>query len=413
MATKGINRRQFIHTTALGALSTGLAVTRLASAVQPAPTSPEATPKILYRALGRTGLTIPLVSFGVMNSDSPDLIRKALDMGVTHLDTAHVYLRGKSEKVIGEVLQDRGGRDKVYIATKMRFNADSDKGVFSAEDGGAHPGATEANLAEQLETSLKRLRTDYVDILYLHNCLTPAMVTYEPMMEAFAKLKKQGKARFIGISTHTKEPECIRAAADAQIWDVVETAQNFLKENREEIRKASAYAAEKGVGIICMKTQGGVQLNQEKKVEVNHAAALKWVLNDQNVCTAIPGITTFDQLDLDFSVMASLELSPEERRDLELSAMLPGPLYCQNCSRCLSTCPGNVQIPELMRAFMYQEGYRNLHEARATVADLAPGRGLDTCRACTNCTATCPNGIDIAHRLRSLMTMNSQETRIG
>lgn len=409
MGRKGINRRQFIQATALGAMTAGLDVPLLRAE------TPVAKSKlnIVNRTLGRTNLTIPLVSFGVMNSDSPELIRKALDMGMKHLDTAHVYLRGKSETVIGEVLKQRGGRDKVYIATKMRFDRDRDKGEFSAKGGLRHPGATEENLIKQLDKSLERLQTDYVDILYLHNCTTPAMVNYEPMMTAFSRVKKQGKARFIGVSTHQNEPECLRAAADAGIWDVVLTAQNFLKENREAIRQANAYASEKGVGIIAMKTQGGVQLNQDKKVEVNHAAALKWVLNDANVCTAIPGITTFQQMDLDFAVMADLKLSGEELRDLEISAMLKGPLYCQHCRKCMPSCPHGVRIPSLMRAFMYLEGYGNLWEARLTVADLPLDQGLAVCRNCPNCTAVCPNGIEIRRRLGSLMAMKTAETIIG
>jgi predicted aldo/keto reductase-like oxidoreductase len=233
------------------------------------------------------------------------------------------------------------------------------------------------------------------------------MVTYEPMMKAFAKVKAQGKARFIGISTHSREPECIRAAADAGVWDVALTAQNFMKKNREEIRLANAYAAAKGVGIIAMKTQGGVRLHQENKVEVNHAAALKWVLNDENVCTTIPGITTFDQMKLDFGVMGNLELSQEELRDLEISAMLKGPLFCQNCRECIPTCPHGVQIPTLMRSFMYREGYGNLYQAQMTVEDLPPNQGLAVCRSCPACTASCPNGIAIHDRLRSLMAANT------
>jgi len=345
----------------------------------------------------------------VMNSDSPDLIRKALDTGIKHLDTAHSYLRGKSETVIGEVLKGRGGRDRVYIATKMRFERDRDKGVFLPAGGARSPGATEENLTKQLAESLSRLQTDHVDILYLHNCTTPAMVNYEPMMKAFTKVREQGKARFIGISTHENEPDCIRAAADAGIWDVVLTAYNFMKDNREEVRQANAYAAQRGVGIVAMKTQGGVRLNAEKKVEVNHAAALKWVLNDENVCTAIPGITTFDQMDLDFGVMGNLKLSDQERRDLEISAMLKGPLYCQNCRKCIPSCPHSVRIPTLMRAFMYQEGYGNPCQAQMTVADLPADRGLEVCRDCSTCTASCPKGIDIHGRLRSLMAMNTAE----
>jgi predicted aldo/keto reductase-like oxidoreductase len=409
MAKRYFNRRQFIHATALGAVTAGLHAPLLKADTKDSPS----TPKIICRTLGRTKLSIPLLSFGVMNSDSPDLIRKGLEMGITHLDTAHVYLRGKSERVIGKVLEERGGRDKVYIATKMRFERDGDRGTFSSKGGLRYPAATEENLLQQLDKSLRRLRTDYVDILYLHSCSTPAMVTYEPMMKAFTKVKEQGKARYIGISTHTDEPDCIRAAADAGIWDVVLTAQNFMKKNRVEIRQACAYAAAKGLGIIAMKTQGGVRLNQEKKVEVNHAAALKWVLNDPNVCTTIPGITTFDQMDLDFNVMGNLELSEEERRDLEISAMLKGPLFCQNCRECIPSCPHKVHIPSLMRAFMYKEGYGNLYHAQMTVSDLPPHRGLGVCTNCPTCTASCPNGIAIHDRLRSLMAMNISETRVG
>jgi predicted aldo/keto reductase-like oxidoreductase len=405
MAHKDFDRRQFIQATALGALTAGLRAPLLRADTKDA----QSTPKIICRTLGRTELSIPLLSFGVMNSDSPDLIRKGLEMGITHLDTAHAYMRGKSERVIGEVLEERGGRDKVYIATKMLFERDGDKGTFSSKGGSRHPGATQESLLQQLDKSLRRLRTDYVDILYLHSCSTPAMVTYEPMMKAFTKVKEQGKARFIGISTHTDEPDCIRAAADAGTWDVVLTAQNFMKKNREEIKQANAYAAAKGVGIIAMKTQGGVRLNQEKKVEVNHAAALKWVLDDQNVCTTIPGITTFDQMDLDFSVMGNIELSEEEQRDLEISAMLKGPLFCQNCRECIPSCPWKVHLPSLMRAFMYKEGYGNLYQAQMTVSDLPPNRGLAVCTSCPMCTASCPNGIPIHDRLRSLMAMNVSE----
>jgi len=89
--------------------------------------------------------------------------------------------------------------------------------------------------------------------------------------------------------------------------------------------------------------------------------------------------------------------------------MLKGPLYCQNCRKCIPSCPHSVRIPTLMRAFMYQEGYGNPCQAQMTVADLPPDQGLEVCRDCSTCTAFCPNGIDIHDRLRSLMAMNMSE----
>jgi predicted aldo/keto reductase-like oxidoreductase len=401
MGIESVNRREFIIRTALGLITAGLGI----PPVRAAGTEQDKSPKIVYRVLGRTKLRIPLVSFGVMNSDSPELIRKALDMGMKHLDTAHGYLRGNSEKVIGEILEERKCRDNVYVATKMYFARDREKKAFISEGSGGRGGATEENFNQQLSTSLKRLRTDYVDILYLHSCYGPLMPTYEPMMKAFLKAKESGKARFIGISTHANEPETIRAAADAGIWDVILTAYNFIQEHKKEVKSAIQYAAEKGLGIIAMKTQGGARLNREKKVEVNHAAALKWVLNDENVCTSIPGITTFEQMDLDFGVMRDRSLSEGEKRDLRISSMLRGHLYCQHCRSCMASCPRGVEIPTLMRAYMYAEGYGNLIQAELTVDELPTAKGLDVCRDCETCTASCRYGINIGERLDTLATM--------
>jgi len=399
MGHSNMKRREFLGKTALGVISTSLGIPLLKGDSLSAP-KPN---KIIYRTLGRTGLRIPLVSFGVMNSDSPDLLNQALDMGVKHLDTAHLYLRGNSERVIGEVLEQRGDRDKIYIATKMRLARDREKGVFSLEGTDREPPATAESLYKQLDLSLKRLRTDYVDILYLHSIYTPQMVTYEPLMDALVKVKKQGKARFIGTSTHHDEPNIIRATVDAKIYDVVLTAYNYVQEHKEEVKKSIAYAAKNGVGVVAMKTQGGRRLQEEGEFEVDHKAALKWVLEDENVCTTIPGITTFDQLDTDISVMNALALSDTERTRLEQTANLTGKIYCQNCRACTPSCPNGVEIPKLMRAYMYAKAYGNLSQARSTIAELPPNKGLTACQNCQACKAACRTGINIGRRIKSLL----------
>jgi predicted aldo/keto reductase-like oxidoreductase len=394
-----MKRREFIGKAAFGMVAAGLSTPFAKKVVA----GQEQQPKIIYRTLGRTDLRIPIVSFGVMNSDSPDLIQRSLDMGINHLDTAHVYLRGNSERVIGEVLERSGSRDKVYVATKMAFNRDEDKGVFVLKGNEGMPGATEENLFKQLETSFERLRTDYVDILYLHSCDSPQMVTYEPLMNAMVKVKKQGKARFIGTSTHTDVANVIQATTDAGIYDVVLAAYNYVLEEKEEIKNAIAHAVNKGVGVIAMKTQGGAQLQKESDTEINHQAALKWVLNDENVCTTIPGITTFAQLDMNMGVMNDLTLTKQEQRDLQLAASMRGTLFCQNCRSCVPTCPNNVAVPNLMRAYMYAAGYGNYIQARITIAELPEKKGLNVCRDCSSCKASCRRGIDIGSRVNSLI----------
>ena len=394
-----MDRREFLKYSTMGmaAASISIPYAKRVGAVQDQP------PKIIYRTLGRTELRIPVISFGVMNSDSPDLIQRSLDMGINHLDTAHVYLRGNSERVIGEVLERSGNRDKVYVATKMAFERDMDKGVFVLKGNEGIPGATEENLFKQLDTSLDRLRTDYVDILYLHSCLSPQMVKYEPLMNAMFKVKKQGKARFIGTSTHTDVANVIRSTADAEIYDVVLAGYNYIQEEKEAIKQAIAYAAGKGIGIIAMKTQGGARLQKDPDIEINHQAALKWVLNDENVCTTIPGMTTFEQLDMNIAVMNDLTLTEQEQSDLQQAASLGGTLFCQNCLACVATCPFNVAVPSLMRAYMYAVGYGNFVQARTTIAELPDKKGLNVCRECPSCQATCRRDIDIGARVKSLI----------
>jgi predicted aldo/keto reductase-like oxidoreductase len=188
---------------------------------------------------------------------------------------------------------------------------------------------------------------------------------------------------------------------DAGIYDVVLTAYNFVLDRRDEIKKAIQYAANKGVGIVAMKTQGGRRLQQRE--EIDHAAALKWVLEDENVCTSIPGITTFDQLDHNLNVMNNLALTAKERAYIQFASQIKGKMYCQNCRSCISSCPKAVEIPNLMRAFMYAKGYGNYIQARDTVGGLPRKRGLNVCRICPSCTASCPNGINIGSRMGTLI----------
>lgn len=400
MTNKGVSRRWFIGGAATGVVSAGLELSgyQRAEAVEQETPAPE----ISYRVLGRTGLKIPLISFGVMNSDNPDLLRRAFDLGLNHLDTAHLYLRGNSERVIGEVVEGRGNRDSIYIATKMRFARDREGKVFTNEATAREPAPTEENLFQQLETSLERLRTDYIDILYLHSCYSPAMATFEPLMSALVKAKEQGKARFIGVSTHSDEPNVIRSAVDAGVYDVVLTSYNYLQDHKDAVGDAIAYAAGKDVGVVAMKTQGGKRLNQKEGVEINHQAALKWVFANPHVCTAIPGMTTFEQMDSNFSVMSDLELSDGEERELKLASLLPGTYFCQSCRECVPTCPERVEIPSLMRAYMYAEAYGNTIQAEETIGSLPEDRGLRVCADCTSCQARCRRDLPIADRVREL-----------
>jgi len=349
--------------------------------------------KIITRVLGRTGFKLPVVSMGVMNADNPNLVSAALDAGIVLLDTAYAYQRGKNEEMIGQVIKNRP-RDSFVIATKVEGDyLDRKTGLFTE--------ATKAEtFMEKFNTSLTRLGLEYVDILYLHSVVKRGALLFEPLLNALVKLKKEGKTRFIGVSTHRNEPEVLTAAADSKVYDVVLTAYNFKQPHIKEMNQAIAYAAKAGLGIVAMKTQAGVYWDKERQKQINMKAALKWALQNENVHTAIPGFTTFDQMNLDLSVMEDLTLTPREKADLDLGQDqgMAG-LYCQHCGKCLGQCGKNVEIPTFMRSFMYAYGYKNLTLAAETLHSQFQGQSPLPCKSCNPCTVQCTMGFDVRGKI--------------
>jgi len=353
--------------------------------------------KIVYRTLGRTGLKLPVVSMGVMNADNPELVKAALDAGVVLLGTAFVYQRGKNEEMIGQAVKGRP-RDSYVIATKIPPSNAQPQGGSTLEE------AQTADLLNKLDISLKRLGLEYVDILHLKDPARRANVLRESMLNALETAKRQGKIRFIGLSAHTNDVEVIRAAVEGRIYDVVLTPYNFQMEKREDLKSAMAEAAAAGLGIIAMKTQAGVYWDKERTKPINMKAALKWALNNPDIHTAIPGMTSYDQLAEDLSVMENLELTEQERKDLNLDAAPVG-LFCQQCRTCLAQCPKALPIPDLMRTYMYTYGYRNLDVAHDLISSLdLPARSCDQCEVCP---VRCAMGFDVPARVQDILRLRT------
>ena len=113
-------------------------------------------------------------------------------------------------------------------------------------------------------------------------------------------------------------------------------------------------------------------------------------------------MTTFEQMDSNFSVMNSLELDEGEKRELKLASLLPGTYFCQSCRECVPTCPERVEIPSLMRAYMYAEAYGNPIQAEETISTLPENRGLSVCADCSSCRAQCRRDLPIADRVQEM-----------
>ena len=351
---------------------------------------PKGPRKFAYRTLGKTGIKLPVITMGVMNSDNPNLIRAALDAGMVHLDTAHGYMRGKNEAVIGGVIRERP-RDSFVLATKVYLPRDESTGLYKEA-------ATQDFFLSRLDISLKRLGLDHVDILYHHNVWKRESALYEPVLKAMEKAKKEGKARFLGITTHRNEPEVIHAAVDSKFYEVILTSYNFRQKHRAEMKQAIAAAAQAGLGIVGMKAIGGTR----SKEKTDARAALKWVLQNPDVHTIIAGFTTFDELELDLSIMEAPALTPGEKSRLQRMQFTAG-LYCQGCGECLQSCSRDLPIPDLMRAYMYVYGYRNLGEAQDLLLSLNLPSQL--CQDCGSCPVKCASGFNVSARIRDVVRL--------
>lgn len=151
-----------------------------------------------YRTLGRSGLKVSKIVLGTMNFGSPTerseslrIIAGALDAGINILDCADIYAGGESEKIIGEALKGYAKRSRVLIVTKV---------FMRTGDGPNDEGNTKHHILKACENSLKRLRTDHIDLYLLHR--TDFHVPQEETLHALDLLVKQGKVRHIGCSTH-------------------------------------------------------------------------------------------------------------------------------------------------------------------------------------------------------------------
>lgn len=375
-----LNRREFLKNSFLGASGTLIA---LPTSSHPF-TTPEDSPQVIKRKLGKTGMELPVVSMGVMRADNPGLVRAALKAGLVHLDTAHGYQKGKNEEMLGDVLKDYP-RESFVIATKVG------------------PGSKEDFLA-RFELSLQRLRMPYVDILYLHGLSSRDSVLAPEMMDIMKELKASGKAKHLGVSTHKNEPEVIQAAIDSGVYEVVLAAINFRQDHYAEVRAAVARAAKAGVGIVAMKTMAGAFFDTDRKEPINCKAALKWVLQDENVTTSIPGITSYDMLAENAAINSDLTLTDKEKSDLRL-AQLQGGLYCNACEECVGTCRHSLPIPELMRSYMYTYGYGNALMGQELVGSLKVG--LNPCTGCDSCTVTCRKGFGVRERIADVARLQT------
>ena len=390
------DRREFLKKGLAGVCAAGFMPGAWKTA-PPGSASQAGIPALAGRPLGRTGIRTPLISMGTGEASSAPLIRAAYDSGITLFFSATYYGRGNNERLAGEALKGLP-RDSFVIGT-----AAVPEGL-NPREGSPPKGLTARGYMKTAEESLKRFGFDHVDILLLPFAGKKEFVTHEPFLTAMTELKKQGKIRFAGIATHGSCEEALRAAADAGIYDVAMPAYNYKIENKEAMNEALAYAAKAGMGLVAMKTTAGAARDKDRTQPLNIGAALKWVLQNPNISSIVSGMSSVEELRKNLDMIKDLKMSDQEVKDLNLADLRSEPgLYCLQCRKCEPQCPDNLDIPTMMRSYMYAYGYRNAVQAWQTLATAAvTGR---PCEQCDVCRVACTAGFDIKDRVKDIVRL--------
>jgi len=379
-----IDRRNFLKT--IGAAGLGSAITSAqVKAGLNEPNDSEKTqepefPHVPRRKLGKTGIDVPALAFGAMFDilENQIILRKTLEWGVNYWDTSHNYAGGNSELGIGKFLsRNPEVRKNVFIVSKA-----------SGARKEPTPKAIVEKVEERLQTSLKRMNTNYIDLYYgVHGLSDPAQLDDE--LKRWAESAKQRKLiRFFGFSTHKNMAQCLAAAAKLDWIDAIMTTYNFRLMQDSKMDAAIDACNKAGIGLIAMKTQAlrGYHETESEADEklVDHfiqrgftegQAKIKAVLEDKRFSSACVGMTNVSLLTL--SVAAVLDKTKLSQADMEVfteyaQATCNG--YCAGCAQiCDSALADAPYVSDVMRYLMYYNSYGDKDRARELFAQI-PGK---------------------------------------
>jgi predicted aldo/keto reductase-like oxidoreductase len=399
-----LTRREFVATVGLAGMAViGGGVTGALSATEQPAAGAMKVHTVPKRKLGKTGAEVSILCFGGIN-DTPNnqlLLKQARKWDVTYWDTAESYGHGLSEEGIGLFFsRNPGARQEIFLATKLHTKG--------------------GNFTARLDNCLKRLQTPYVDLFLIHGLTGIEEAT--PFKDWAAEMKKAGKIKFCGFSTHTNMEDCLLAAAKLDWIDVVMLTYNFQVMNNPKMQEAIKVASQAGIGLVAMKAQAGtpgrVKIASEAKAEIaehfikrgftDKQAKLKIVWENRNIasiCSYMPSLTIFSA-----NVAAALDqtkLTREEFESFQQYALETKGDYCAGCGKiCQEAVGGAIPVNEVMRCLMYHQYYGEPELARLTFAELPEAvRRRLTEVDYSPAEQACPRGLAIAALMRQAKEM--------
>ena len=322
---------------------------------------------------GKTRLMVSKVAMGgipierLSKAEAAKLVREIIDLGINFIDTAHVY--NDSEEKIGEAIKGIK-RDELVIATKSYA---ADKKTFN----------------EDLETSLKKLGVDYIDIFQIHNIAPEArrnaVMAPGSVMEGLEEAVKAGKVRFPGFSSHSL-PIAMELMNSCK-FDVVQLPFNYIDNAAE--KEAIPLAKKLDMGFIAMKPMGGGLLD-------NAGLSFRFLKQFDSI-VADPGIEKIEEMREIISIMENdAPLSEEDKIEIEKIKTEFGSSWCHRCDYC-QPCPQNIMISAVL---CMKSNFKRMAKQRA-IAMIGPSiEKARTCIECNVCKTRCPYNLDIPSLLK-------------
>ncbi|MCJ7774093.1 MAG: aldo/keto reductase [Desulfobacterales bacterium] len=362
---KKIDRRTFIKSISAAGMGSLLAAScaSIASASYGQSTNMKLVPT---RPLGKTGIEVSMLGLGGSQDlmAKQILLKQALKIGVTYWDTAHTY--SNSEEAMGMYFDKfPDDRKKVFLVTKANSS-------------------DPALMENYLETSLQRLKTDYVDMFFIHSVSNAEEELTKATKVWAEKEKKKSRIRFFGFSTHKNMERCLSTAASLGWIDAIMSSYNYRLMNLDEMKRAVDKCVKAGIGLVAMKTQAPfmtrIYANIGKENKTTQAltdqftkkgftveqAKLKAVWANHQIASICSEMTNMTILNA--NVAAALDktsLSALEKELFALHARKTASYYCKGCAEyCESEMNCEVPVSDVMRCVMYAHEYGEIDRAR-------------------------------------------------